>query len=564
MNCTLIPFAVLVAACLQQTVSLGPVSIPVATICLAALFAIDLFLLRTKTCPRPGTAHLALACAFALGILGLSRHEAASAAKELAQVAEALAVAWFLFARRSAKQRAALVRPVAVIAAGLLIVGLGHIYAPLTGLSDARRAAILAMALPALVLTLSRCPAALAGIGAVATGLLAGMTVDHGWHLLVISVVLVLAAASCELRKWLGGVLLVAMIAGALLRPARGSPWLELSPSYADGFTRRNFIDLQSAYQAPLLYPAGAGLGEYNRAVNALHTRTQLVAHPDNLTIPRDTSNTYAVVWVEVGMPAAALLLFCLVFVCVSRAKDETERIWWCAGIGLAAASVFATTLGRGVGIWFGAVLGLNEPEHRRGTHANLAFVLFPAAAAAVAFALMLKVNRAPDPVNHVSGLNQRLCELFEPAPKNGLRLPVVSFDLAETPPKIPVFEAESFTVDGGFTVARIPEASAKAALALPADADKRAGLARLSVESLEPGRYRVRARVRWQHGCANSLAFRLQGRQVLLASDRYEQWHILTSAGQLALTDPPAELILQSLEPGILIDFVELLKMEP
>ena len=162
MNCTLIPFAVLVAACLQQTVSLGPVSIPVATICLAALFAIDLFLLRTKTCPRPGTAHLALACAFALGILGLSRHEAASAAKELAQVAEALAVAWFLFARRSAKQRAALVRPVAVIAAGLLIVGLGHIYAPLTGLSDARRAAILAMALPALVLTLSRCPAALA------------------------------------------------------------------------------------------------------------------------------------------------------------------------------------------------------------------------------------------------------------------------------------------------------------------------------------------------------------------------------------------------------------------
>lgn len=559
-----LPALALLLGCFQQSVGVGPLEVPVASLALAVLLVIDLLIYRPEDTPRPGIGMLLVVAVLCLGVVGLTHSERVEAIKELLQLAEVFGVSWFLFARRPREERAALLTPIALVGALLLASLLPVVYEPVTGLSDARRSALLSMSLPALVVVLSRNHPWLATLLAAGVGALLGLSVGHGGQLICIGLVCVWAALGCAKNgPWMAAALTVFLVGAAWFRPDPAVPWERLRPTYGEGYTKRAFLDLVAASHTPELYPLGAGLGTYNRAIGVLRRRNAAVPHPDDRTVPRDSSSQFVLTTVEAGPMAGAILLLFLGLFHLRRTDTEVDHAYRCAAFGLFLSSFFATTLARGIGIWFGAMLGLAQPERRRGS----AWWLVPSAAWCLFWAVsgvlaVAKINRYPDTVNHVSTLNQRLVNLRDLSDEDGPMVPVIEISLdGEAIPPL-VFEAESFSVSEGFEVLASRSASQGKVLALPPDAPKRGGTAKRIVKVPASGRYRLRAYVRWQDGCANSLSFQVQQQTLALSSDIYERWHTLLSDSALLLPAGEVELVIQSLEAGIQLDSLELVPL--
>jgi hypothetical protein len=71
-------------------------------------------------------------------------------------------------------------------------------------------------------------------------------------------------------------------------------------------------------------------------------------------------------------------------------------------------------------------------------------------------------------------------------------------------------------------------------------------------------------ARVRWSDGCANSFGFRAGEHLATLSSERYHEWHELTSKLPWDLPAGPLDVDLLNLETGVALDWWELRRDAP
>jgi hypothetical protein len=206
---------------------------------------------------------------------------------------------------------------------------------------------------------------------------------------------------------------------------------------------------------------------------------------------------------------------------------------------------------------------------------ASLAWRLLPVGMAASAgLALMLAHNRDSLDYEPRSLANRRLAAHWTPEPPRASAsdtltaygLPII--DLRPDAPdahRIIRVEGESFaSATGAFRRIQDNDASGHLALEIPADSGKAQGEARYSLDLSSPGVYRLSARVFWEDGCSNSLAFQVNDTRCGVSSELFSHWHELQSPVLLDLPAGPVMIVVQNLEDGVRLDYFQLVYLGP
>ncbi|MBT7299927.1 MAG: hypothetical protein HN849_10460 [Victivallales bacterium] len=503
------------------------------------------------------------------GLLGAGRAHLPTTLKELIQLGEITLVSiWLVQFGTRRHVRSVCVRVFAVLGVLLLLLGATGQLA-LVGLSPAKWGAFTAVAAPFVVLVMGRsCPWL-----AVIPGVLAGLAFGHAGPLLVWCGVVAVSGVLLGRRHLL--VLLAVPVAIAIsLLPSRPDAWGRLSPGYDATHLKRSVIESKLAGSSPYRLPFGAGFGQYKSAINRLRVYGAQEPHPADRKIPQDGNSQYLVTLVEsgvLGFLGFGLMLFLAAVAAFRRQPRDTageagERVCVaCAIVALAAASVFAVTVSRGLGIWLGILLGLafdstQLPSLRRrllrvGTCWGTVLLLL---------GLSLTLN-ATSSRRWPSRANRLASSLYNvTATTIGPRIVVLQDIYAGNTRNVLTVEAEDASETmAPFTVVRTDGASGEAALAIPEDRGNGRGRATLELQVPAPGRYILFARVFWADGCGNSTAFRIGQQEIRLADDLYRRWHQVEGAVPIELPAGNVLLEVVNLEDGVMLDYVGLRLLE-
>ena len=540
--------------------------------------------------------HLLLIASFASGLLGLPPEAWQGGLKEWVQIIEVFGLAWLLGRWQEPRHFAGLVRWLGLPALGFLALLVSQrVGGPSLGLSETRLAGLLVMAFPFLLVASRTWRWPVARVTAWLSALIVGLCVGNGGLLLVWVVVTLFTTWRCSgawARRWLGP-LVLALALSLVPRPS-GSPWQTLNPHWDAQHPRRLFLEYQASLTAPLVFPLGAGLGQYKSAINHLRQVQPQQPHPEDTKIPRDSNSQYLLTLVEAGLLASGMLLLMLLLAWwrtgrlarAYRTDDATIHEAWYglqgALLAVLLAGLFTTILGRGIGLWTGALLGLSYaqvapllPGSWQGHYLNR---LTLPAFLAVAAILMLGVGmpllaQAGDPRGP---WNRRLAtELWgaaaeaEPAPPPAVKtsahtasgLAIVTMT-AETPvvPRVRQEAETTLTLSAPLRAVAANDASNHQVLLIPNESGKAVGEASYTLDLPKAGIWRLRARVWWEDGCSNSVAFVLGDQPPdLLSSELFLTWHELSARLAHPLPAGPVKVILRNVEDGIRVDWFEL-----
>ncbi len=590
-----LPLVILAAAFLQW--SLGAAydktgeqvrgGIPFVTIALVACTALLLIVRRRLDRPKPNWAHILFLTVIPLGLLGLHRSELKSGIKELIQIAEIFGLAWYVFATIPKEKRFWLYHGIAGLGLlGVVLFGLlsDHGF-PRTMASQTRLGCMLAMAIPFFYIGFTR-NRMLRNVALFSAAVLFGLFLKNGGLLLIAVATLAIGAMLCRRARAVG--LAAAVVAVVLASIAPGpSAWSSFRSDFDATHKRRIHIENRSATFAPKRYPLGGGLGEYKRTINQLKLLQEDEPSPLENVIEPDTNSQYVLTMVEAGvLPMTALIVLLLWSTLTAWRVGGDARMIALSLAAVTAAGFFTTTLGRGIGLWTGALLGLAVAlpgaEVKSFPNWVLRFAI-PVASACICLALTWQVNREKDDFAYVSNANQAVRQtLFDieepvvvaPGPKDngavevgetdtGLTIVRLSDDEEDEPAAIRV-EAEAFlAVTGPMQKVRANDVSGNYVLEIPDKSGKGVGEAQYNVAIPRAGRYRLLARVFWPDGCANSIRFVVNGQKHLIASGTFETWLTLPSKRTLDLAEGNAKILIQNVEDGPRIDFFELQPLE-
>ncbi len=565
-------------------------SIPLATIVLSVGLLAVLYVRRELRLAKFRCPQILLLCALSIGLLGLSRSELKGGLKELIQIGEIFVISWYLFATASAEVRAKVLTGAGYVGTGLLLFGVAGLHKVL-GLEEARFAGLIAISTPAVIYAWRK-HMLRSSIVILLAGIILGLWLKNGGLLLVWMIVLVLAAGLLA-RKLLPVAAAAVLIAVGLSLVSPGTPaWDSLNPHFDQTHRKRLFVEYSASLKAPRQYPVGGGLGEYKRTVNVLKLLLNDDASGEENKIPGDSNCQYLLTMVEAGLPAALALLLLLgasVFYALKSARgndDQNAKLLAqavaVALIGAVMAGMFTTILGRGIGIWFGAFIGLAAAAaFPAGKTSLVSFVVrlaIPAVFGLACLAGVATINTTVDETENVSLVNNKLrAAIFgikaetppEPKPDDGTEttdtgLTIINLgddddDDQSTDGTIRA-EGESYvSADGKIQIVKANDTSGNQTLEIPDKSGKGVGEAIYELEIKKAGTYLLVSRVWWEDGCSNSLGFAIDGVQHKISSARYKVWHDLTSKKSVELQPGKLTITLQNIEDGIRLDYFEL-----
>ncbi len=588
----------------SKTGELLGLSVPISTLVLAAAAAVSAWRFRVVAPPRLHWAQALFLAAAAVGLLGLSRSQLKPAAKEAVQLGEIFVLAPFVFmllARRAGLQYVRRAFALAwCLVLTLYVTGLGA----RLDLSDAKAAAMLAISLPMALAELRRLPGRRRMLIGVGAGLALGWAVHHPGFLLcwAVTALAFMAFAKLRLRDMRAPAvgLGICLLLSLLPVGRAGIIWGRFSPRFAGTHTRRSVLELVAAAHAPRQLPLGAGLGEYKRGINYLRLLEDDLPHPDDMKVPRDGNSQVALALVEAGLPAALALLVLLFAAVFSRGA---EPVWRASAVGVLCAGLFAVVLSRGIGIWVGGILALALPAQRKSWSAYAP----PAVAWVLGLACLVGYNRDLQRQDGLSRANLAVRRLLcggesvitvstVPPVPDGVAAPVLPPVTPSAPAPAPVapapagdggnglmvlsfddLSAASGAVSGPIRVeaekygeivvplktAPFPDASGGQALVIPGNSGKGVGHAVYEVDIPQAGDYRLQASVFWQDGCGNSIRFATGDQSLVVSSDTYGRWHILTALRSLRLAQGKQRLTVHNVEDGVRLDYWQLDRVE-
>ena len=558
-------------------------ALPVSSAILAAVLLVLVVRMRGRVVPLLSRWQTAFMVLVSTGILGLSRPQAQGGIKELVQLAEFVVVAPWVFKTLAESISRDFLRSV-MGWAGFALLLLGITPLPACGvmrLSAVKYAAFVLLAWPAMLAVLRNTGGKVRFAVLAASGLLVGVTFGHGGLLLAWLVVTALALSRRFRLLSVPESALCAIPAVALsLMPVfhAVSPWQALNPHFDGQHLKRSAIEVRAAWQAPVKYPLGGGLGRYKPTINQLRQYGARVPHPDDRKVPTDGNCQYLATLVEAGFAAAVALLALFLGSARTALKTvppgEKERapkpaVDALSLVGCILASLFCVTMSRGTGLWVGAFLGLAG----YGAHPVPARKAWLRAAAVgttggVTVLLMLACNPRPDPHTGESRLNVVVRRLLTgTAAKPGAKPRVIvledSTGAGHPAGTIRVEAEDGATVVAPFVVVPANDASGNRALMLPDDAAKGDGQAAYSINVPVGGAYVVFARVLWKDGCGNSVRFDLGSATCVLADDVFGEWHTLRGKRRIELPAGPVSVVIRGLENGISVDYWGLLRVD-
>lgn len=510
---------------------------------------------REDRLPFLSWPQVALLCLLPVGLLGLTGTERLSATRELVQLALLAVLAPYVY--RACLRRLSWPDFAAAMAIAFPVL-LCSLVLPVSGLSSRKGGMMLVMVFPFLLATLRRLPTRWAVAGTAMPGLLAGLALPHGG--LVVSVVValgVMAWAARDMRR-LVAIAAIALLAASFVSPFT-APWRALSPHRDAEHLRRGTIEWLATCHAPAQYPVGAGLGSYQPAINRLRGELPQRPHPEDNRVPKDGNSQYAVALVESGPLGLVGVLLFLGLSVWSALQNKDERGAVTAGslAGILVGGSCSLLFVQGIGIWVGGMVGLaalpGESAPRRAMGRWLGCGVAVLALALLAYAGN-EDKREPGAPSHLNRVLTGFGTMVSP-----LRVVVVPDPLATgTAQAMLRVEAEAATeVQAPFAVVSLSDASGGQGLVVPDRSGKGRGSAQFVVQVPKAGTYALYARVYWDDGCSNSLAFRIAGQPtVVLASETYERWHTLEAGHPLTLPQGELRVELMNLEDGIRLDY--------
>jgi hypothetical protein len=251
------------------------------------------------------------------------------------------------------------------------------------------------------------------------------------------------------------------------------------------------------------------------------------------------------------------------------RAEHRDPAVLMGALAGVAGFGFVGLSLSQGIGIVSGAVMGMAilplRPVQPRATAGpgDVMFGWTPAFTGTFAALLLVILGSflaMQSPTADVSSSNQAIANLLgtgKMATGGPLRVISVAdaFSGEEAFGTIRM-QAEACTkLELPFTRKTRSDAEGGAFLEIEDRAGKGTGAVTYLVDVPVSGRYIFSARVQWQDGCGNSVAFAAGGSRVIIASDVYGRWHILESPRILELKAGPQEVAILNTEDGVRID---------
>jgi hypothetical protein len=461
-------------------------------------------------------------------------------------------------------------RAMGFVACGVIILNLGQIAGlSATGMSLYRSTILAAILLPFAIVGLgkTRLPTvAVAGITAVLV-LLAGVPAvivagDLSLMLPMAIALAILAAARCP-GVLSGGLPVLALLLG-IGAGAHGTTGLARFHGQFDSSHRtRLAIETEAALTAPVKAPLGYGPGSYREAINALRDGMPALPlpHPADMKVPKDSNSQLLVTMVE-GGPIAAVSLALLLLYAVSRVGPfaaESDRVPAIAAAiaALAVGALFATVLGRGIGVAAGVLIGMAGavPTTLRATHPRpfSRRLLPPLTAAAAAVLAVGAAFAAP-------GANRTLASWMPLQPVAHPELTIISAEGAALSGLSITVEGEDFDkVTGGFDRMAANDVSGNKVLVLPDGSGKAIGYATYELEIPQAGAWQLTGRVFWEDGCSNSLGFEVLDQDVRISSELFNQWHELTGKRAVSLPAGKVTVRVNNIEDGVRLDWFRL-----
>jgi len=555
-------------------------ALPVPTF---ALLLALLLLVRIKSIPLPVLSRsqcLMLVCA-GIGMLGLHRQQLPGGIKQLLQLGLFIGVTpWFFcsYVNLSLKTLRSILAGLCLLLMLLAVTGMHD--TALLQLSGAKYAVFLLISFPFLLVAIRDYPLWLILFIGTGASLIAGMTITHAGLLLAWMVAVVVSCALLQKPSLSAATLFIVVAAIASIAPVHASsPWQQLHPRHSQQqHIKRTYIEAIAALRAPRYLPVGGGLGQYNRSINYLRQFIDPLPHPDDQTVPRDSTNQYLLLLAEAGLPAATaffLLLLAAYATPLYNLKRQpmavaAEAMAVIAALaGLTIAAGFCVVLSRGTELWLGMLLGLSLRFLPPPSVASLALRYGAVAGGIIAtLTISFVVNNSSSTPMSVSATNHALRRLTSAGDRVGA---LAIIELAD--PLLPdssiaagsgrVLAVSATVVQEPFRILAELDASAGQALVIPVGAGKGKGLARYQINIAQPGSYRLHARVYWADGCSNSFAFEIAESTVVLTSETYGRWHVVESPRQLELERGELEVTIHNLEDGVRLDYWQLRRVE-
>ena len=537
-------------------VSFGGVPLSMLVLAVLLLAAV---IERQQSLKTPSWLQIAFLAAACLGLISLDRATLAGGLREVVQCAAAVGVAFVVFGTADSRERRSVTAMLALLCAGLSLYGAAARVLPLPlpfhtndpqypEVSHARYAFVLCLTFPFMVKMLLGLRWKLVLIPAAC--LLYALAGRNG-ALLVCGVIgAAILIILSERKRTLPA---LALIAGPILigLALSGSTiWDAQRPAHPDGSRKRLFIEYQSLPLAVAAAPvAGHGLGGYRSVVKRYSAGfAQLY---DN-RIPPDTNSTYALMAVDAGLPAAALLIAMLAALAWAGMRHARTSTGTAAAAGAAAtlllAGLFTPLFSRNTDMLLGAITGFAaagccRPATLRGWALRLAPIC------AVGVACLLLAVRTPAPVAASdAGID---------AGGDCDSLLIESSVRGSAATRYWVFEAERVSrgPEGGMRIEEANDASGNRVLAIPEGAGKGNGAAYYTCSGIPAGSYTIWVRAEWKDDCSNSIGCIIGNQQLTVEDGIFGRMHWVKSLMQVSLPGGTFDLRLQNLEDAVKID---------
>ena len=559
-------------------------SIPAATIAIGIIL-IALFIYRRKVIAASfNWVHMAALALFALGILGLSGSDLKQAVKECIQLGEIFVLAAYIGITFPKEQHKKLFKIIGYISIFLIVTALFslYIYTPFN-LSPHRFYALAAISSPFAIIALRPQPKILYAALVFLPAFIGFKIHDAG---LLIAFIAAMSVCFIFLNNMERGILGAGLVLAVVLPfISVNKPWSSLNSQYDSDYRKRIFIEQDAALKAPSYYPFGTGLGNYKKGINILRQLLNDSPSPNENTIAKDSNNQYLLILQEAGLPAmlgfAGLILFLIIKLIIhyknSEEREESVIIIAAALTGLLIASYFCTTLGKGIGIWVGILIGLSSAVIAKESLDYKAFAIrlaVPAGVFLLTFICLMTINKeSANKQFHLSKLNSQLAlKSFDsgesvtedPGKKNGLK--IISFDEDGNPQNSNslVIQAEDYiSITKPFRKKKVViDETLTDVLDIPLKSGKGTGHVEYETEIKESGTYKIYARVHFIDGCSNSIEFLVNGSRHVLTDEQFKRWHSISGLKSMQLEKGKLKIRMNNTEDGVSIDYFELRKM--
>ena len=541
--------------------------VPVSTLVLFVC-GLPLILINIGKADRPGInlVHALLVVFLSASLLGLPALARGAAARELIQIYEVFGFSYlvFLINRKLLLDVLGKIALPIVIALLALHVCQFNDRLPLY-LSDTRLEAFVVLLTPFMLLQLQKDSGTWKRLIFVTVSILAGISFTNGGLLVCYLTVFLLSGWLLLAEKRSVVALTVLALTCSAFSVGPKLAWDTLNPAYDATHRKRLFIEYEASLQAPAHFPLGIGPGQYKTGINYLKGQQSLIAHPDDLKIPRDSNAQYQIYFVESGPVVLLLLLVCvgyLLWIAVKSEDRDDRHLRIASLVSLASTALFCVVFSKGIGILAGALLALSSAK-RFSENERMLYPVGTVFASLMFFGLFLMGNKGYDPLHHQSAYNRWLLKdvLKRPVATANRTLPIVSTGGPNAKPAIIAVEAETAAVvKPRFEILPANDASGGLVLESPNDAGKGVGSAEYQIDVPTSGAYRFVARVWWEDGCSNSMAVSIAEHPKLTLTDEiFGRWHTVEAAQPVELEKGPCNVTLYPLEDGIKIDYFNL-----